>query len=169
LGAVAFGASSVSAQSADGAYPSIITKIAERFSLNQDEVKAVFDEERASHQAEMQQQNEEMLTAAVAAGELTEEQKQAILAKHAEMKTARDAQMESMQSLTQEERQAAMVSKRSERETQRAELEAWAEAQGIDMKYSLMGGNRGHSGMGGPGFHGQDDATIETDTEVEQE
>lgn len=169
LGTVAFGARSVSAQSTEGAYPSIITKIAERFNLNQDEVKAIFDEERATREVEMQQKIEEQLTAAVAAGELTESQKQAILVKQSEMKTEREAEMKSMQSLTDEERKAAMESKKSEMETKRAELKAWAEGQGIDMKYLHIGGHRGYGGVRGPEMHDTDDAVLESATEVEQE
>jgi hypothetical protein len=51
--------------------------------------------------------------------------------------------------MTEEERKTAMEGKRAEMETKRSELEAWAEKNGIDMKY-LMGG----FGMKGghPGF-----------------
>ncbi len=144
-GTIAVGAATVSAQTVDeSGYPSIVTKIAEKFNLNQDEVRAVFDEEREARQADMQQRMEDRLTEAVKAGELTEAQKQAILTKHEEMQAEREANFESMKSMTQEQRQAAMEAKRTE-------LQTWAQSQGIDMKYLMMFGRGGHGGPGGFG------------------
>lgn len=144
-GTIAVGAATVSAQTIDeSGYLSIVTKIAEKFNLNQDEVRAVFDEEREVHHADMQQKMEDRLTAAVMAGELAEAQKQAILTKHEEMQTQRDANFEAVKNMTAEERRAAM-------QTKRTELQAWATAQGIDMKYLMMFGKGGHGGPGGFG------------------
>lgn len=144
-GTIAVGAATVSAQTVDDSgYPSIVTKIAEKFNLNQAEVKAVFDEEREVHHADMQQKMEDRLTEAVKAGELTEAQKQAILTKQEEMQTEREANFEAMKNMTKEERQAAMEAKRTE-------LQTWAESQGIDIKYLMMFDRGGHGGPGGFG------------------
>ena len=152
-GTIAVGATTVSAQSADeSSYPSIVTKIAEHFNLNQDEVKAVFDETRGEHQADMEQKMEDRLTASVTAGELTEAQKQAIMQKHEEMQAEREANFDSWKNMTQEERRTAM-------ETRHAEMEAWASEQGIDVSLLLPEGGegRGPGGrggmMGGKGMH----------------
>ena len=71
-------------------YPPIISKLVERFGLNEDEVKSVFDEARQEHQVQMQAKFGEKLDEAVKNGELTEDQKQAILKKHEEMKAKRE-------------------------------------------------------------------------------
>lgn len=168
-GAVALGASQVSAQETTDGYPSIVAKIAERFNLNQDDVKAVFDEEKTEMMEEMKARNEERLAEAVAAGEITEEQKQLILDKQAELHAKRQSERADMQSLTEEERKAAMQAKRDEMDSRRTELETWAQENGIDMKYLMMGGRRGH-GFGGPGrFDKGDDSLVDSQTEVEQE
>lgn len=95
----------------------LIQKIAEKFNLNQDEVKAVFDEERQARETEHEAERAAELQSAVDAGDITAEQKSAIEAKQKELKAA----MES-------ERQA---------------LETWATDNGIDAKYLMMGGPRG--------------------------
>ncbi|MCB9801590.1 MAG: hypothetical protein H6774_00720 [Pseudomonadales bacterium] len=122
----------------------LVQKIAQRFSLNEADVQAVFDEERAARDQEMQTRLEEELQSQVDNGELTTAQKDAITAKRQELEAARSSKMEEFSSLSQEERKAAM-------EQERSELEAWAESNGIDMKYLMMG--RGGKGMhhgGGP-------------------
>lgn len=132
-------------------FASLVQKIADKFGLNKDEVQEVVDEVRAEHQEEMQQQREErqaemetsfeeQLTQAVESGEITKEQKQLILAKREEINASRQTATEGAEDMTEEERRAA-------RETEREELETWAEENGIDMKY-LMGG------FGGKGFGG---------------
>lgn len=103
----------------------MVQKLAERFGLNQDELKSFFEEEREAHQEKMQAQFEERLNQAVADGKITEAQKQLILQKHEELRAAR-----------QENREE----KQEDRETRRAELEAWAKEKGIDMKFFSMGG-----------------------------
>jgi hypothetical protein len=65
----------------------LIDKIAQKFNLNKEEVRAVFEEDRAARQAERQKSMEERLTKAVANGTITADQKAKILVKQAEMKT----------------------------------------------------------------------------------
>lgn len=142
LGVASLGVSAVSADARGAEGPAgLIDKISQRFNLNKDEVKSVFDDQREEHRAEMQKTNEERLTQAVADGKLTEEQKTKILAKQAELRT----QMESLQDKTREERRDAM---RANHEA----LEQWAEENDIPEEYlHLNGGHRGGRGHGGPG------------------
>jgi polyhydroxyalkanoate synthesis regulator phasin len=123
LGIVMLGLLSASVASAqDSTYPSIIQKIAEKFNLNEDEVAAVFDEERDEHHAEMQAKWSERLDDLVNDGKINAEQKQAILDKHEEMHN----KMEEWKDLDPEERHEKMRGLREE-------FRAWAEEQGIDL------------------------------------
>lgn len=92
---------------------SLVDKLATKFNLNRDEVKAVFDENRSERQAAMEQRQADRLQKLVDNGKLTAEQKSKIEAKLKELKSAR--------------------------ESERTELESWAKSNNIDMKY-LMGG-----------------------------
>ncbi len=123
---------------------SLIEKIATKFNLNKDEVKAVFDEEHTARQAEMKTKNEEHLQQLVTDGKITVDQKAKIIAKQAELQTKREANRDAMKDKTDEERKAAM-------EAERTELEQWAKDNGIDMQYLRGVGGRG---PGGPGFGG---------------
>ncbi len=135
------GISAVSADEADRGPGRMIERLAERFGLDQDDVQSFFDEERQTRQEERQAEYETRLSDAVSAGELTEEQKQLILAKHEEMRT----QMENERGNRGEESREEREAHREEMESRRAELEAWAEENGIDMKYF-----GGQDGKGGP-------------------
>ena len=137
LGLVAYGATRAYADNQWGGHTTIIEKLVERFGLNEEDVKAVFDETRKEHQVEMQSRLEERLNKAVASGDLTESQKQAIIAKHEEMKVNREANHESFQGMTREERKEAM-------EVKKAEMESWAEENSIDLKDFFVGSKFGN-------------------------
>jgi len=142
LGFVAYGTVRAYADDKSGGYPSIIQKLVERFGLNEEEVKTVFDEARGERQQQMQDRFEERLNQAVSDGKITEEQKQAILAKKAEMQVNRGE----FKDFSPEERQEKM-------QAHREEMQTWAEANGIDISqiHSLLGkGCR--SGFGRPMF-----------------
>jgi hypothetical protein len=135
----------VSAQSnndaADGK-TSIIDKLAQKFNLKPADVKAVFDQNRAEHQAARQQKITDELTQLVKDGKLTEAQKQLILAKMTEVQAQTQANHDSMKDKTPAERKAAM-------DVEKADLEAWAKANDIPTSdLHLMGGPRG-MGRGG--------------------
>lgn len=141
---------------------SLVDKIAQRFNVDKNEVQKVFDEDRSSRQAAMEQRYEERLTQAVKDGKLTEDQKSKLLAKHKELKAAMEskrdsmkAERESMESKTEAERQAAMQQRKAEMDQQKADIEAWEKANNIPSGYLMMGGpgGRGH-GFGGPGGQG---------------
>lgn len=145
LGLGVLGASGVSAQNATNTQnpmTSLAQKIAERFNLNQSDVQAVFDEARKEKPAKMQANSEAQLSQLVTEGKITEEQKQLILQKRAELDAQRKANKESMQNLSEDERRAKM-------QAEKTALEAWASENGIDSQYLMQG--RGHGGFGGLG------------------
>lgn len=109
-----------------GGTDTIIDKIATRFNLKKEDVAAVFDEERAAHKAERQQQVEERLTQAVQDGKLTEEQKAKVLAKLEELKVKREA----WKGKTPEERRQA-------KQDLRQELKQWAKDNNIPLSYLM--------------------------------
>lgn len=121
---------------------SLIEKLATKFNLNKDEVKAVFDEQRTEREATRQAKFEEHLTQAVKDGKLTEDQKAKIIAKATELKTAREAKKEEMKDKTPEERRAA-------KEANRATLEQWAKDNNIPLEYLQFGKMAGHGSRGG--------------------
>lgn len=83
-------------------YPPIVRKLVERFNLNEDEVKTVFDEVREERREGRQARFEERLNEAVEEGTITEEQKNAILEKHAEMQQRREQMREEMKAWDEE-------------------------------------------------------------------
>lgn len=101
-------------------YPPIVQKIAEKFNLNVEDVQDVFDEERNDHHAEMQALWSERLDDLVNEGNITAEQKQAILDKHEEL----EDKMESLKDLNWDERQEKMKEIREE-------FKNWASSQNI--------------------------------------
>lgn len=123
----------------------LVDKLATRFNLNKDEVNQVFEEEQAERQAEMQQTIEERLTQAVAEGKLTEEQKQKVLAKQAELRAEMEKSFrEGLEGKTKEERIQLMQQRHEE-------LQKWASDNGIPLRYLSFGVYK--MGPGGPG-HG---------------
>jgi hypothetical protein len=110
-----------------------ISTLAQKFGKSEDEVKTVFDEVRNERQAEMQTQQEDRLTQAVTDGNLTEDQKQLILAKKAELQTERQAD-------------------RQMRQTHQQELKTWADDLGIDTQYLFGFGQGMGNKAGGRGF-----------------
>ena len=128
-----------------GNFPTIIQKLVERFGLDQGEVEEVFERDREERHAQMQARYEERLNQAVEDGQITQEQKEAILAKREQMRS--ECEVES--GLSQEERE-------QNREEHHEEMEAWAEQNGLEMSqlFGLMGGPGGPKGghFGGPGF-----------------
>ena len=136
VGASVLGSSAaVSAQSTGD---SLVEKITSRFSLNQDEVQAVFDEvhdeKRAEHQAELS----ENLQAKVDDGTITAEQKTLIEQKLEEKQAEREANRD--QDLTREER-------REQHEQEREEFKTWAENNNIPLEQLELGPGKGHRGL----------------------
>jgi hypothetical protein len=91
----------------------IVDRIAQKFNLNKDEVKAVFDEERTAREAEMEASISKKLDQAMKAGKLTTEQKSLIESKLKEIRTLH--------------------------ETERTTLEGWATQNKVDLKFIMFG------------------------------
>jgi hypothetical protein len=139
IGGTAFlGVSHVSAQNTDG-HLDLIAAIAQKFNVPQDQVQQVFNDHRAKRQSEMQAKMDERLTQLVKDGKLTEDQKQAIIAKLAEEKN--NFNPDSFKDLTPAQRREKM-------EQHRQEMENWAKSQGIDLSVIMpMKMGRGGHGM----------------------
>ncbi len=93
-----------------GTYPPIVQRIADKFGLNISDVEEVFNQEMDERHLVLRQNIEDRLSQAVADGKLTEEQKQALLAKRDEMEAEREAN----------------------RLDRREEMQKWFSEQGID-------------------------------------
>lgn len=102
----------------------LIDRLVAKFNLKEEDVRAVFEEERAAHEAERQQRIEDRLTQAVKDGKITEAQKAKIIAKLAELKAERESAREEFKNMTHDERRAHMEQKRDE-------LKQWAEDNGL--------------------------------------
>lgn len=137
LGAVILTGASFSLANAQAeGNPSLIQRIAGRFNLSQTDVEQVFDEART----ERMNTNLDKL---VENGKITGEQKEQIAAKQAEIR----AEMEEINSLAPEERQARIAEIREE-------VKTWSEENGIKMPFGMgfmgpMGKGIKKGGMGG--------------------
>ena len=122
----------IAVQASDyGNYPSVIEKIAERFSVSVDEVKEVIDEARQERHQEMVNRFEGRLDNLVANNQLTEVQKEALLEKMSEMRQA----FGELKDLSPEEKKAEM-------QTINEEMKTWAEENDIQLGF-LKGFNKG--------------------------
>lgn len=122
----------------------LVTKLAEKFNVDESEIESVFEEQRTEMQAERETARAEHLQGLVDAGTITSDQKIALEAKLDEMKATREALRD--QDLTREERHEKM-------EEARDSLEAWAKEQGIDLSaIHPEGGPGGHKGGRGHGM-----------------
>lgn len=136
----ALGTQTAFAQGTSDSTSAIVQKLAEKFGLDTAQVQAVFDQEREARHTQMQAAYEKRLVDAVTKGELTEVQKQLILGKYKEMLANKELLKEEFASLTRDEIKA-------KREAKRQELETWAKANGIDMKYLGFFHRVGHGGF----------------------
>lgn len=156
--ATATGVGIASAATNQNGSDSLVDKLATRFNLNKDEVNQVFEEERAERHAEMQQKMEERLTKAVAEGKLTEEQKQKVLAKQAELQAEMEKSFrEGLEGKNKEERVQLMQQRHEE-------LQKWADENDIPLKYL---GFVVHKMGPGPGGHGPFEHKLMVEKEAE--
>lgn len=102
-------------------YPTIVTKLAQRFNLKIEDVEEVFDEERDERRAEMFARFSERLDELVSQGKITSAQKETILDKHEEMRD----KMDELSGLSLEERRDKM------REIH-DEFKSWLNQQDLD-------------------------------------
>lgn len=147
LGVVGF--ASAATNSSNKTSSSIVDKLVAKFGLKKADVQAVFDEQRTAHEAERLQNISDKLAAGVKAGTITQDQSDKILAKVKELQAKREANHAKMETMTKDERKAAM-------EAERTALKAWISDNKIPDAFAhflRMGG--GH-GMGGHGMMDSD-------------
>ena len=141
-GAITLGAVSANAYFGQGQYhDEMVKKLSEKLGVEESKIEAVFAEMQKEKQQEMRARFEERLKTAVTNGEITEAQKNTIIAKHDELVKKHKTSQEAFQSMTPQER-------RDSRQAERDELSAWAQSQGIDLKY-FAGPKGGHMGVRG--------------------
>lgn len=123
----------------------LITRIANKFSLNKDEVKAVFDENHQEQQAKKEQLQADRLSQAVTDGKITAEQKTLIENKLAEIKQKMETIRQSGDNTVDHREQMRAVMD---------ELKTWTSDNNIDTQWVRPLG-RGNGGLGGePGSRG---------------
>ena len=151
LGAGAYGVNNIYAAD-DEQRSSLVDKLVEKFNLNKEDVEAVFKENREERKQEMEDRYNSMLDEAIENGEITEDQKNLILEKRAELEKEREANREKMKDNNGEKpSDEEMEAMKEERDAERKALESWAEEKGIDVKYLMgMDGHGGKGGFGGP-------------------
>ena len=143
IGAGIFASTSYAESTINNPQDTLIDKISKRFNLNRDEVKDFFIEVESDRHKEMEIKMQEHLTTLVTEGKITEAQKTLITQKHAEMRTDMESNKDTMKDLTPEQRKAKM-------NEHKAEMDAWAKANGIDPVYLMFQmkmkgqGARGH-------------------------
>ena len=132
-----------------------VSELAERFSLDEADVKAFFEEKKAEHQAEREEERAEFVAGLVADGTLTQVQADELTALREATKAEVDALRES--GAEREEIKTLM-------EEKKAEIEAWAEAQGIDLDSIRPEKDEGHRGRGHHGPRGDFENQTPEDT-----
>ena len=122
----------------------VVQRLAQSIGKSEAEVQSVFDQLHEERHAEKEAQFEANLDEAINAGTITAEQKQLLLEKHDEMEADNQSLFENRDTMTQEEWKEAHQSRR-------AEMEAWADENGIDLNAVHVGG----FGSKGPGMNGR--------------
>lgn len=122
----------------------LVSALATKFNVDKSEVQEVFDAQRQTMETERETKVQTELKKLVTDGKLTQSQVDAINAKRAEIKSAREANKEAAKDMTRDERKAKM-------EEQKASLETWAKEQGIDSEYLRYVMGHGPGGHHGPG------------------
>ncbi len=142
----AYGIQTAKAATDTNSFPPMIQKMVEKFNLNTDEVSKFVNEDREARQTEREADFEKKLADAVTAGKITEAQKTAVLAKHDELQTKREA----LRDQNKEDREAH----RTEMQAIHTEMQDFLKAQGIDESVlpTPKGPQGGGMGMGG-GMH----------------
>lgn len=149
LGAILLAANVVSAQETnENPLSSLAQQIAQKFGLNQGDVETVIQNFHQQRHDEMKQEVQakmiEKLNQAVADGKLTDAQKQAILAKHAELQAKHEAKMQEFLNLSAEDRQTRKIELHDEMATERDGLRQWAQENGIsDVDFLFSFGGKG--------------------------
>jgi outer membrane murein-binding lipoprotein Lpp len=118
---------------------SIVDKLVAKFGLSKSDVQAVFDEDRSAHEAARLQEMGDKLAAGVKAGTITQAQSDAITAKVKGLQSERDANRTKMESMTDDERKAAM-------DAERSALKQWISDNKIPDEFARLLEMGGHAG-----------------------
>ena len=110
---------------------SLVQKIADKFGLKQEDVKAVFDEHHKEMEMQMQKKQDERLDQLVKDGKITSDQKTLIINKMNELKAEHEKDFEEFKNLSKDQIKAKM-------EARHAELNIWAKENGIDPQYLMF-------------------------------
>lgn len=103
LGVAGLSTVGVASAATDGTGDSLVSKIATKFNLKEADVQAVFEEEKAERNLERQAEVSDRLQDAVDDGDITAEQKTLIENKLKELRTARQTQMNEMQTWAEQQ------------------------------------------------------------------
>lgn len=139
-GVAAANAESASSSSSTNPMSSLVDALASKFNLNKTDVQAVFDAQKTKMHEERETTVKAEVAKLVTDGKITQAQADKINAKRAELQKEREANKDSADSKTKEERQA-------ETSTKKTELETWAKENDISTEYLryVMGGGPAHS------------------------
>lgn len=96
MGAV-FVPKAINAQQDNSSYPPIINSIAEKFNLNVEDVKGVFDQQRTDRQEQQRQTLQDQINKAVEAGVLTQQQGEDLAGRLNQMAQTRQNQKDELQ------------------------------------------------------------------------
>lgn len=128
-----------------------VTELAERFNLDENEVETYFEEKRVEHQAEREEKRAEHMASLVEAGTLTQEQADELTA----MREATRDQVKALRDSGAEREEIKTLM-----EEKHAEVEAWADAQGLSLDDIRPEHGRRH----GHGHGHDDDSGVEDDS-----
>ncbi|MDB5183053.1 MAG: hypothetical protein JWO47_837 [Candidatus Saccharibacteria bacterium] len=143
VGALGVGVANAATSTTGTTETSIVDKIAAKFGLKKADVQAVFDQNRADHEASRLTKLQTKLKAGVTAGTITQAQSDAIVAEFKSLQTTRDANRGKMSTMTAAERKAA-------REAEKTAFDKWVSDNKIPTEYANMLHGGGHRGHGGP-------------------
>ncbi len=137
------------AQTNSNPFSGLIQAIAQKFGLDQNQVRSVVNTYRQQKKTQVQQnmrlRETDRLNKLVTAGTITAVQKQQILDEIAKLKS--EYNPANFKSLTSAERKAQM-------QKEQAEIKAWSQSTGIDSKYLMPGFGMGMGARGGMGKRG---------------
>lgn len=117
------------------AQDTLVSRIAEKFSLNKADVQAVFDQFHSERQTAKEAKYEEYLSGLVKNGKITEAQKTLLIAKRQELLAKAQTDRSQFQNLTPEQRKA-------QRKAELKALQDWGTQNHIDLKYLFHAGGK---------------------------
>lgn len=138
----------LAAAASDSTSTGLADKLAAKFNLDKNEVQQAIDQDHQEREARREDRYAQRLDDEVQAGRLTQEQKDKLLAKHQELKAQRSENRDAFRTMTPEAR-------KTEKDKKKAELEQWAQDNGVPSEYLMPGA--GGRGMGHGMMRGEED------------